>query len=157
MLIYFITVSSDHNDGIPIPEPSKSLEFLLKLHSSLSSPISPPTADPSSSSYDASIAYTPPAPPAREAYALSLSNIAYAHLLIGDLPESKKILDECEGILGLSGSVTAGADQGADRGGDDERRVLAGFYSVSADYHKVRTDVSFARYRVASLQYNSTW
>lgn len=69
-----------------------------------------------------------PAPPkpAPEAYALSLSSIAYAQLLLGDLPGCKKSLDECEKLLNEQDSV--------------EPRVYAGYYGVAGDYYKVKAE-----------------
>jgi len=99
------------------------LTFLSDVHSRLPSPTPPATADPSSSSYDPSIPYTAPAPPAAEAYALSLCNLAYALLLGSELIKSKEKLDEAEKIL-----------DGLER---VEGAVLGGFYGVSADYYKV--------------------
>lgn len=107
------------------------MTFLSDVHSRLPSPTPPATADPSSSSYDPSIPYTAPAPPAAEAYALSLCNLAYALLLGSELIKSKEKLDEAEKIL-----------DGLER---VEGAVLGGFYGVSADYYKV------SRYGTARL------
>lgn len=61
-----------------------------------------------------------------EAYCLNLSSIAYAQLLLGDLPACKKTLDECEKLLGEQDTV--------------EPIVNAGFYGVAGDYHKVKAE-----------------
>lgn len=106
-------------------DPPESLSFLNSVHSRLPSPHLPPHADPKSESYDPSLSYTPPPPPASEAYALSLCNLAYALLLGGDLTGSKEKLDEAEGVLSGLDRVEGGG------------RVMGGFYGVSADYHKV--------------------
>lgn len=66
----------------------------------------------------------PPPAPATEAYALSLCNVAYAQLLNSEIDASKASLDDCEAVLDKVDNVDPG--------------VLAGFYGVSADYHKVR-------------------
>ncbi|KAG7529731.1 hypothetical protein FFLO_05458 [Filobasidium floriforme] len=108
------------------PNPPESLSFLNSVHSRLPSPHLPPHADPKSESYDPSLSYTPPPPPASEAYALSLCNLAYALLLGGDLTGSKEKLDEAEGVLSGLDRVEGGG------------RVMGGFYGVSADYHKIK-------------------
>jgi 26S proteasome regulatory subunit N9 len=110
----------------PSLDPSKSLAFLQSLKDRLPSPHAPAYADPSSSSYDPSQSYTAPPPPAAEAFALSLSSIAYAQLMMNDVETAKASLDECEGVLDGIGGV--------------ERGVMGGFYAVSADYWKVRLE-----------------
>ena len=100
-------------------EPDLTLTFLQSLHSRLQSPYPIPATDENPGS---------PAPgkPVPEAYALSLSSIAYAQLLLGDLPACKKSLDECENLLGDQDSV--------------EPIVNAGYYGVAGDYFKVKAD-----------------
>ena len=102
-----------------IPEPERTLSFLQSLHSRLQSPYPvPATADSPET----------PAPPRPipEAFALSLSSIAYAQLLLGDLPACKKSLDECEKLLGEQDTV--------------EPQVNAGYYGVAGDYFKVKAE-----------------
>lgn len=100
-------------------EPDLTLKFLEGVHSRLASPY------PVEGTED-----TPgtPAPgrPAPEAYALSLSSLAYAQLLLGDLEGCKKRLDECEKLLNEQDTV--------------EPVVNAGYYGVAADYYKVKAD-----------------
>ena len=97
-------------------DPTASLAFLTSLHSRLSHPYPPPnetTKEPTQA----------PPPPAAEAYALSLSSIAYGKLLLGDLKGTKQAIDESEKLLeGLDGV---------------DGIVWAGFYGVSGDYYKV--------------------
>jgi hypothetical protein len=107
------------NLSFPFPDPASILTFYQTVHSRLADPN--PPADPESST---GLPTARPPPPAAEAYALSLSGLAYAQLLNHMLDESKKSLDQCEEIL-------AGLD-------DVEPAVNAGLYGVSADYYKVR-------------------
>lgn len=98
-------------------EPDLTLGFLESVHSRLARPFPTPATES-----------TPevPAPPkpAAEAYALSLSSIAYAKLLLGDLEGCKTAMDECEAILANCDGV--------------DGIVNAGFYAVAGDYYKVR-------------------
>ena len=96
-----------------------TLKFLQSVHSRLASPY-PVEATETSPAQPA------PSRPIPEAYALSLSSIAYAQLLLGDLPATKKSLDECEALLAEQDTV--------------EPVVNAGFYGVAGDYHKVKAD-----------------
>ena len=89
------------------------------MHSRLISPYPVPATE------EAAEKPAPPRP-APEAYALSLSSIAYAQLLLGDLPACKKSLDECETLLADQDTV--------------EPIVNAGYYGVAGDYHKVKAD-----------------
>ena len=89
------------------------------MHSRLTSPYPVPATE------EAAEKSAPPRP-APEAYALSLSSIAYAQLLLGDLPACKKSLDECETLLADQDTV--------------EPIVNAGYYGVAGDYHKVKAD-----------------
>lgn len=100
-------------------EPEENLKFLQSVHSRLKSPYAVPATEDNPGS---------PAPPrpVPEAYALSLSSIAYAQLLLGDLSASKKSLDECEALLNEQDHV--------------EPVVYAGYYGVAGDYHKVKAD-----------------
>jgi 26S proteasome regulatory subunit N9 len=112
------------------PEPDLTLQFLQSVHSRLPSPYPvPPSGDNPGS----------PAPsrPIPEAYALSLSSIAYAQLLLGDLPACKKSLDECEKLLAEQDTV--------------EPVVNAGYYGVAGDYFKVKAD--YAPYYKNALLY----
>lgn len=59
-----------------------------------------------------------------QAYALSLSSLAYAYLLNGEQEKSKQRLDECDKIVKELDVV--------------EPVVMGGYYSVAADYYKVR-------------------
>ncbi len=95
------------------------MKFLESLHSRLQSPYPVPATDES-------LGTPVPPRPIPEAYALSLSSIAYAQLLLGDLPACKKSLDECESLLGDQDSV--------------EPLVNAGYYGVAGDYFKVKAD-----------------
>ncbi|RSH93921.1 26S proteasome regulatory subunit [Saitozyma podzolica] len=116
--------------GREYTEPDLTLRFLQSVHSRLPSPYPvPPSGDNPGS----------PAPsrPIPEAYALSLSSIAYAQLLLGDLPACKKSLDECEKLLAEQDSV--------------EPVVNAGFYGVAGDYFKVKAD--YAPYYKNALLY----
>lgn len=56
---------------------------------------------------------------------------------MGDLPATKKSLDECEKVLGEQDSV--------------EPVVNAGYYGVAGDYHKVKAD--YAPYYKNALLY----
>lgn len=105
--------------GREYTEPDLTLKFLQSVHAKLPSPY-PVAATP-----DAPGAPAPPRP-IPEAYALSLSSIAYAQLLLGDLPACKKSLDECESLLNEQDSV--------------EPVVYAGFYGAAGDYHKVKAE-----------------
>ena len=100
-------------------EPNLTLQFLQSLHSRLQSPYPVPATDDSPGT---------PAPgrPIPEAYVLSLSSIAYAQLLLGDLLSCKTSLDECEALLTDQDSV--------------EPVVNAGYYGVAGDYFKVKAD-----------------
>lgn len=100
-------------------EPDLTLKFLESVHSGLKSPYATPATE-------TSLEIPAPPRPAPEAYALSLSSIAYAQLLLGDLPACKKSLDECEKLLGEQDTV--------------EPVVNAGYYGVAGDYHKVKAD-----------------
>lgn len=68
---------------------------------------------------------------------MSLSSIAYAQLLLGDLKSCKASLDECEKLLGEIDSV--------------EMVVNAGYYLVAAEFHKVKAD--YAPYYKNALLY----
>ncbi|KAK4684290.1 26S proteasome regulatory subunit N9, partial [Tremellales sp. Uapishka_1] len=105
--------------GREYTEPDLTLKFLESVHSRLPSPYAvPATADTPG---------TPaPARPIPEAYALSLSSIAYAQLLLGDLPACKISLDKCSALLQDQDSV--------------EPVVNAGYYGVAGDYFKVKAD-----------------
>ncbi|ORX33766.1 putative proteasome regulatory particle subunit [Kockovaella imperatae] len=105
--------------GREYTEPELTLKFLESLHSRLTTPYPvPATADSPG---------TPVPPrPIPEAYALSLSSIAYAQLLLGDLPACKKSLDEVETLLSEQDTV--------------EPVVYAGYYGVAGDYFKVKAD-----------------
>ncbi|KAJ9125792.1 hypothetical protein QFC24_002576 [Naganishia onofrii] len=118
--------------GRQYQDPASILTFYQTVHSRLADPN--PPADPESST---GLPTARPPPPAAEAYALSLSGLAYAQLLNHMLDESKKSLDQCEEIL-------AGLD-------DVEPAVNAGLYGVSADYYKVKAD--YVAYYKASLLY----
>lgn len=100
-------------------EPELTLEFLQSFHSRLPSPY-PVAATADTPEIPA------PAKPVPEAFALSLSSIAYAQLLLGDLPGCKKSLDECEKLLNEQDSV--------------EPLVYAGYYGVAGDYYKVKAE-----------------
>jgi len=100
-------------------EPDLTLTFLQSVHSRLTSPYPVEATD------DAP-AQPAPTRPVPEAYALSLSSIAYAQLLLGDLPACKKSLDQCEQLLNEQDTV--------------EPVVNAGYYGVAGDYHKVKAD-----------------
>jgi 26S proteasome regulatory subunit N9 len=103
------------------PDPADSLEFITSLHSRLAHPYPPvdaSTGEPASR----------PPPPAAEAYALSLSTIAYGKLLLGDLPGTKASMDESEKLLEGLANV--------------DNSVWAGFYGVAGDYYKVRRSVA---------------
>lgn len=89
------------------------------MHSRLPTPYATPATD-------SSPAVPAPSRPIPEAYALSLSSIAYAQLLLGDLPACKKSLDACEKLLNEQDTV--------------EPVVNAGYYGVAADYFKVKAD-----------------
>lgn len=105
--------------GREYTEPNLTLQFLQSLHSRLQSPYPVPATDDSPGT---------PAPgrPIPEAYVLSLSSIAYAQLLLGDLLSCKTSLDECEALLTDQDSV--------------EPVVNAGYYGVAGDYFKVKAD-----------------
>lgn len=96
-----------------------TLKFLQSLHSRLTTPYEIPATEETPS-------IPPPDRPIPEAYALSLSSIAYAQLLLGDLTSCKKSLDECESLLALQDTV--------------EPVVNAGYYGVAGDYFKVKAD-----------------
>lgn len=67
-----------------------------------------------------------------QAYSLCLSSLAYAHLLNAEQDKTKARLDECDRLIKSVDIV--------------EPIVMGGFYSVSADYHKVKADyVAFYR------------
>ncbi|WVQ71861.1 hypothetical protein IAR50_001403 [Cryptococcus sp. DSM 104548] len=116
--------------GREYSEPDRTLAFLQSVHSRLTSPYPVPATEDSPGSP------APPAP-AASAYALSLSSIAYAQLLLGDLPACKVSLDECEKLLGEQDSV--------------EPAVNAGYYGVAGDYYKVKAD--YAPYYKNALLY----
>ncbi|KAJ9121622.1 hypothetical protein QFC22_002242 [Naganishia vaughanmartiniae] len=118
--------------GRQYEDPASILTFYQTVHSRLADPNPPADPDPSTG-----IPKARPPPPAAEAYALSLSALAYAQLLNHMLDESKKSLDQCEEIL-------AGLD-------DVEPAVNAGLYGVSADYYKVKAD--YVAYYKSSLLY----
>ncbi|WWD16129.1 hypothetical protein CI109_100554 [Kwoniella shandongensis] len=105
--------------GREYTEPELTLKFLQSLHSRLVSPYPVPPTD------DQPGVPAPP-PPAASAFALSLSSIAYAQLLLGDLPACKVSLDECEKLLSEQDSV--------------DTVVNAGYYGVAGDYYKVKAD-----------------
>lgn len=116
--------------GREYSEPDRTLRFLESVHSRLTSPYAvEATADTPGSPI--------PPRPYPEAYALSLSSIAYAYLLLGDLPGCKKRLDECEKLLGDQDTV--------------EQVVYAGYYGVAGDYYKVKAD--YAPYYKNALLY----
>ncbi|ORY28276.1 hypothetical protein BCR39DRAFT_535243 [Naematelia encephala] len=116
--------------GREYSEPELTLQFLQSVHSRLTSPYAVPATDDTPG--------TPvPDRPIPEAYALSLSSIAYAQLLLGDLPACKKSLDECESLLNEQDSV--------------EPQVYAGYYGVAGDYFKVKAD--YAPYYKNALLY----
>jgi 26S proteasome regulatory subunit N9 len=112
-------------------EAQQTLDFLQSLHSRLEKPYAtlPSDEDP--------IGKPAPSRPAPEAYALSLSSIAYAQLLLGDLKACKSSLDECEKLLGEIDSV--------------DMVVNAGYYLVAAEYFKVKAD--YAPYYKNALLY----
>lgn len=112
-------------------EAQETLDFLQSLHGRLENPypVAPTETDP--------VGRPAPARPAPEAYALSLSSIAYAQLLLGDLKACKASLDECEKLLGEIDSV--------------EMVVNAGYYLVAAEYYKVKAD--YAPYYKNALLY----
>jgi len=105
--------------GREYSEPDLTLRFLESVHSRLVSPY------PVEATEDTPGTPAPPRP-APEAYALSLSSLAYAQLLLGDLPGCKKRLDECEKLLAELDTV--------------EPVVNAGYYGVAGDYYKVKAD-----------------
>ncbi|WOO81356.1 26S proteasome regulatory subunit RPN9 [Vanrija pseudolonga] len=105
--------------GREYSEPDLTLKFLQSVHSRLASPY--PVA-----ATDDTPAVPAPPPPATEAVALSLSSIAYAQLLLGDLAGCKKSLDECEKLLSEQDTVAP--------------VVNAGYYAVAGDYYKVKAD-----------------
>ncbi|GMK55133.1 hypothetical protein CspeluHIS016_0201890 [Cutaneotrichosporon spelunceum] len=105
--------------GREYAEPELTLKFLESVHSRLRSPY------PTEATEDAP-AQPAPARPVPEAYILSLSALAYAQLLLGDLPGCKKRLDECEKLLNEQDNV--------------DPLVYAGYYGVAADYYKVKAD-----------------
>lgn len=111
-------------------EPDLTLKFLQSVHSRLASPYSRPATDSTPE-------IPAPAPPAASAFALSLSSIAYAQLLLGDLSACKSSLDECEKILSEQDTV--------------EPVVNAGYYGVAGDYFKVKAD--YAPYYKNALLY----
>jgi 26S proteasome regulatory subunit N9 len=106
-------------EQVLIVEPDLTLTFLQSVHSRLTSPYPVEATDDTP-------AQPAPTRPIPEAYALSLSSIAYAQLLLGDLPACKKSLDECESLLNEQDTV--------------EPVVNAGYYGVAGDYHKVKAD-----------------
>lgn len=105
--------------GREYSEPDATLNFLESVHSRLQSPY------PVEATAESPAVPAPPRP-APEAYALSLSSIAYAQLLLGDLEGCKKSLTECEKLLSEQDTV--------------EPVVNAGYYGVAGDYHKVKAD-----------------
>jgi 26S proteasome regulatory subunit N9 len=111
-------------------DPEENLAFLKAVHSRLLSPYPIPATKTSVA--------LPAAPrPIPEANALSLSSIAYAQLLRGDLTACKTALDECEELLAQQDTV--------------EPIVNAGYYGVAADYFKVKAD--YAPYYKNALLY----
>ncbi|WVQ78556.1 hypothetical protein IAT38_000642 [Cryptococcus sp. DSM 104549] len=105
--------------GREYTEPDLTLKFLQSVHSRLTSPYPVPATDDT-------LGTPAPPPPAASAYALSLSSIAYAQLLLADLPSCKTTLDECEALLAEQDGV--------------EAVVNAGYYGVAGDYYKVKAD-----------------
>ncbi|WWD01176.1 hypothetical protein V866_008116 [Kwoniella sp. B9012] len=116
--------------GREYSEPELTLKFLQSVHSRLTSPYPVPATDDNPGSP------APPAP-AASAYALSLSSIAYAQLLLGNLEGCKESLDECEKILNEQDTI--------------EPSVNAGYYGVAGDYFKVKAD--YAPYYKNALLY----
>jgi len=112
-------------------EAEKTLDFLQSLHSRLENPY------PTLPTDDDQVGRPAPARPAPEAYALSLSSIAYAQLLLGDLKACKSSLDECEKLLNEIDSV--------------DMVVNAGYYLVAAEFYKVKAD--YAPYYKNALLY----
>ncbi|WWC89772.1 uncharacterized protein L201_004698 [Kwoniella dendrophila CBS 6074] len=117
--------------GREYTEPELTLKFLQSLHSRLTSPYPIPATEDNPGS-------PAPPPPASSAYALSLSSIAYAQLLLGNLDECKKNLNECEKILNEQDTII-------------EPSVNAGYYGVAGDYYKVKAD--YAPYYKNALLY----
>ncbi|KAL7424211.1 26S proteasome regulatory subunit [Cryptotrichosporon argae] len=116
--------------GREYTEPELTLNFLQSVHSRLASPyLVPATAD------TPEISAAPR--PASEAYALSLSSIAYAQLLLGDLAATKKSIDACERLLAEQDGI--------------EPVVSAGLYGVASDYFKVKAE--YAPYYKNALLY----
>ena len=111
-------------------EPDLTLKFLESLHSRLTSPYPVPATEDNPGK-------PKPSRPIPEAYALSLASIAYAQLLLGDLPACKKSLDEVETLLADQDTV--------------EPVVNAGYYGVAGDYFKVKAD--YAPYYKNALLY----
>lgn len=112
-------------------EAQQTLDFLQSLHSRLQNPY------PVLPSENDEVGRPAPPRPAPEAYALSLSSIAYAQLLLGDIKSCKASLDECEKLLGEIDSV--------------EMVVNAGYYLVAAEFYKVKAD--YAPYYKNALLY----
>jgi 26S proteasome regulatory subunit N9 len=105
-------------------DPKEALSFLQSVHSRL--------ADPNPQATPEQPLVKPPPRPAAEAYALSLTSIAYAYLVLQEPEKSKENLDKAEKILGDLDSV--------------EPSVNAGLYGVGADYYKYKADyVAFYR------------
>ena len=100
-------------------EPELTLRFLQHVHENLRNPYPKEGTDGAPGTAASGRPYA-------EAYALSLSSMAYAQLLLGDLPACKKTLDECESLLATQDTV--------------EPVVNAGYYGVAGDYHKVKAD-----------------
>ncbi|RXK36242.1 26S proteasome regulatory subunit N9 [Tremella mesenterica] len=105
--------------GREYSDPALTLQFLQSVHSRLPSPYPVPATEDT-------LGQPAPPHPIPEAYALSLSSIAYAQLLLGDLTACKKSLDECETLLDEQDSV--------------EPVVYAGYYGAAGDYYKVKAD-----------------
>ncbi|WVO14058.1 hypothetical protein L204_101685 [Cryptococcus depauperatus] len=105
--------------GREYSEPDLTLKFLKSVHSRLTNPYPVEATDDTP-------AQPAPLPPAASAYALSLSSIAYAQLLLGDLTSCKASLDETEKLLNEQDTV--------------EPVVNAGYYGVAGDYYKVKAD-----------------
>nr|KIR46678.1 26S proteasome regulatory subunit N9 [Cryptococcus bacillisporus CA1280] len=116
--------------GREFSEPDLTLKFLQSVHSRLASPYPKPATESTPE-------IPAPPPPAASAFALSLSSIAYAQLLLGDLPACKSSLDECEKLLSEQDTV--------------EPVVNAGYYGVAGDYFKVKAD--YAPYYKNALLY----
>ncbi|XAO22781.1 hypothetical protein I312_101555 [Cryptococcus bacillisporus CA1280] len=80
--------------GREFSEPDLTLKFLQSVHSRLASPYPKPATESTPE-------IPAPPPPAASAFALSLSSIAYAQLLLGDLPALEPVVNA--GYYGVAG------------------------------------------------------